>query len=97
MITEKRRRERERSFNRAFVLSKLMLPQSLIKVGYTPEMLLQDRIKWARHMQQNRKNCSCAMCCNPRRSPFNKGSHKKTMQERKADIDLKDSLVDVVD
>jgi len=35
--------------------------------------------KWANHL----KGCSCAMCCNPRRSPLFSGDALLTIQERR--------------
>jgi hypothetical protein len=41
---------------------------------------------WAHRMEKNRKDCSCQMCRNPRHSAYTKGTHKLTMQERKAEL-----------
>lgn len=35
------------------------------------------------HIKNNRKACSCYMCCNPRRSKISKGKEQLTIQERK--------------
>jgi len=36
------------------------------------------------------KNCSCNMCCNPRRSKLFKGKDKLTIQEKLAEMDEKE-------
>jgi len=92
MQTQIRRINRVKSLKRALFLAKLMLPQSLVKPGYTQEELTQARLQWARHMYQNPKNCSCAMCCNPRHSPYHKGNQKLTMQERRAAITWREEV-----
>jgi hypothetical protein len=33
-----------------------------------------ERREWLRRVVDNRKNCSCTMCCNPRRSPWSDNS-----------------------
>lgn len=37
-------------------------------------------------LKKNRKECSCEMCRNPRRSGWSRGDTKLTMQEVKANI-----------
>lgn len=39
--------------------------------------------KLARRIRDHRCVCSCQMCRNPRRSTLTKGSHKRTIQERR--------------
>lgn len=41
--------------------------------------------KRIRQIADNRKICSCEMCCNPRHSEWYNGTTKKTMQERRMD------------
>jgi hypothetical protein len=72
-----------------------MLPQSLVTPAFTNEELQKARLKWAQHMYQNLKSCSCAMCCNARRSPYNKGKHKLTRQEVKAELHLAEALAEL--
>lgn len=43
----------------------------------------EDKIQHQKRMAENRKPCSCEMCCNPRRSGWYKGEGKLTMQERR--------------
>jgi hypothetical protein len=50
------------------------------------------------HIEANHgKRCSCHMCCNPRRSRFNKGTGRLTLQERKADEKANDGYEEFPD
>lgn len=42
----------------------------------------EQRQKHIKKMAENRKKCSCSVCCNPRSNPWAKDD-KLTMQERK--------------
>lgn len=51
---------------------------------------------WARKNANHLKSCSCQMCRNPRRSDWYPEEEKKTLQERKADIQFKEQLDEAV-
>lgn len=65
-------------------MAKRIFPMSRIGPRMTEAELFQLRREWINHMRQNRKNCSCYMCGNPRRTRVTKGSNRLTMQERRA-------------
>lgn len=46
----------------------------------------------AQSIEKNRKVCSCPMCCNPRRSPWNKPKQKLTKHEQQRKEDLSKPL-----
>ena len=95
MLTPKRRSAIQRSRRKSLQAAKFTLRNSLINLSYTKEQLDKDREVWVNHNYQNRKSCSCAMCCNVRRSPFYKGSGKLTLQERKALLNQSEMLEEV--
>ena len=43
----------------------------------------EQRQKHIKKMAENRKKCSCGMCCNPRRSWYAKENERLTMQEKR--------------
>ena len=49
----------------------------------TKTQYLDEIEKRSRYRRDTGKLCSCDMCCNPRKSPWNKNKEKLTMQERK--------------
>ena len=95
MLTPKRRSAIERSRKKSLQAAKFILSNSLVSLTYTQEQLAKDRATWVNHNYQNRKSCSCAMCCNIRRSPFYKGLGRLTLQERKARIAKAEMLTEV--
>lgn len=44
----------------------------------------EEKLGHQKKLVENRKLCSCEMCCNPRRSDWYKGKGKLTMQEKRA-------------
>jgi len=78
------RHQLERAKKKAFVIAKLnAYPDFRESQARQQERILEN----ARHLYRNRASCSCASCCNTRRSPHYKGKAKLTMQERVA-VDL---------
>lgn len=68
------RAQDEKALKKAIIIAKKWLYEP------SPEQL----IKKANHLRHNRKQCSCEMCCNPRRSKWLSKNMKITQQERRA-------------
>lgn len=61
----------------------------IIKDVWHEEELLKNP-KFVGKMANSRQLCSCEMCGNPRHDNFSSQKNKLTIQERKAEEDLKD-------
>lgn len=86
---EKRRRRRNdlaRVKNRARRIAKEKYPKNGFSM-YSSNGEEVSNEEWIAHISVRAANnmcmCSCHMCCNPRHSPYNKGSRKLTFQEEK--------------
>ena len=81
MQTAERRQALDRAHAKALQLARIFFTRP--EPGKTQADLEALRLRWARHMRQNRKNCSCQMCRNPRHSAYQKGINRLTWQERR--------------
>ena len=95
MLIPKRRIAINRSKQKSLQVAKMVFPKHHVGIDLSEEKLLKLRQDFMRHNFQNRKQCSCAMCCNPRHSPFYKGLGRLTVQERKAWLRFKDQVREV--
>lgn len=66
------RSQREKALQKAMKIANLFAPNNAVTA---------DKI--AHRIRDNRKACSCNMCCNPRHSKLTRGHKKLTIQERK--------------
>lgn len=74
MSRSMRRHHSERYFNKCYNT----ILQSEHCTGYQSNL-----VKRARKTQNNRKNCSCPMCCNERHNRWLSRANQLTLQERR--------------
>jgi len=74
------RHQLERAKKKAFVIVKR---NAYLDFRESQERREERLLEHAWHLYKNRAKCSCAVCCNARRSPYCKGVAKLTMQERR--------------
>lgn len=69
-----------------------------IKIKRARRMLKEwnMQVKNAKRLYNNMKNCSCAMCCNERKSQYNQGLSKLTLSERRNLARLEEGMMDIL-
>lgn len=75
-----------RAYNRDQSKKALKRAKKVVTIGWNIDERKEPKAvdKLAHRLRDNPKKCSCDMCRNPRRSGYNKGVDKLTMQERRA-------------
>jgi hypothetical protein len=82
----------QRSRRKAFLLAKLYFPYQQVSLQLPENELIRIREQFVSRHYQNRKSCSCVMCCNPRHSVFHKGVGGLTFQERKSLLSFQEQM-----
>lgn len=75
-----------KEYNRFQSDKALRKARNIVKRWQITDPRVADRI--AHRLRDNRKQCSCEMCRNPRRSKWAKKNCKLTIHERRANTDV---------
>jgi hypothetical protein len=77
------------------LLARLYFPYERIDPRFTEVELLRLRERFLQRHQQNRKSCSCQMCCNPRHSCYFRGRLRLTLQEQRALLSWREQFAEL--